>query len=105
MTSDPWADMVSLINGYQITQAINVVAQLRVADHVARGPRSVEELASATESNPDGLYRVLRALASVGVFKEESGKRFVLTPMAECLRTDSPTPVSGWALHSGSDYI
>jgi hypothetical protein len=58
-----------------------------------------------TESNPDGLYRVLRALASVGVFKEETGKKFALTPMAECLRTDSPTPVTGWALHSGSDYI
>lgn len=105
MTSDPWADMVSLINGYQITQAINVVAQLRVADHLNDGPRSVDELASMTESNPDGLYRVLRALASVGVFKEETGKKFALTPMAECLRTDSPTPVTGWALHSGSDYI
>jgi len=105
MTSDPWADMVSLINGYQITQAIYVAAQLRVADQLNDGPRSVDELASATESHPDALYRVLRALASVGVFKEESGKKFALTPMAECLRTDSPTPVSGWALHSGSDYI
>jgi O-methyltransferase domain/Dimerisation domain len=105
MTSNPWADMVSLINGYQISQAISVVARLRVADHLKDGPRSADELASATESNPDGLYRVLRALASVGVFKEEDGKKFTLTPMGDCLRTDSPTPVSGWAMYSGSDYV
>jgi hypothetical protein len=97
--------MVSLINGYQISQAINVAARLRVADHLKDGPRSADELASATESNPDGLYRVLRALASVGVFKEEDSKKFTLTPMGDCLRTDSPTPASGWAMHSGSDYI
>jgi hypothetical protein len=105
MTSNPWADMVSLINGYQISQAITVVARLQVADHLTDGPRSAEELASATNSHPDGLYRVLRALASVGVFKEEDGKTFALTPMGACLRTDSPTPASGWAMHSGSDYV
>jgi hypothetical protein len=113
MTSDPksnspsnlWADMVSLINGYQISQAISVVARLRVADHMTNGPRSAEELAVATNSHPDGLYRVLRALASVGVFSEEDGRTFTLTPMGTCLQTDSPTPVSGWAMHSGSDYV
>ena len=97
--------MVSLINGYQISQAISVVARLRVADHLTDGPRSAEELASATSSHPDGLYRVLRALASVGVFTEENGRTFTLTAMGACLRTDSPTPVSGWAMHSGSDYV
>jgi hypothetical protein len=106
MTSSPWLDMVSLINGYRISQAINVAATLRIADHLKDGrPRSADELASVTESNADGLYRVLRALAAVGVFKEEEGKKFTSTPMSDCLRTDSATPVSGWAMLSGSGYV
>jgi O-methyltransferase domain/Dimerisation domain len=105
MTSNPWLDMVGLINGFQVSQAISVAATLRVADHLKDGPRSADELAALTESHADGLYRLLRALAAVGVFKEEEGRTFALTPMGDCLRTDSETPVSGWAMHSGSDYI
>jgi Dimerisation domain len=105
MTSNPWLDMVGLINGLQVSQAISVAATLRVADHLKDGPRSADELASMTESNADGLYRLLRALAAVGVLKEEAGKKFTLTPMGDCLRTDSATPVSGWAMYSGSDYV
>jgi hypothetical protein len=105
MTSNPWLDMVNLINGYQITQAIRVVSTLRVADHLKDGARSTEELASLTQSNVDALYRLLRALAAVGVFREGAGRTFALTPMADCLRTDSATPIGGWAEHVGNPAI
>jgi hypothetical protein len=97
--------MLALINGFQITQAIRVAATLRVADHLKDGARSADELASLTQSNADALYRLLRALAAVGIFREDVGRTFALTPMADCLRTDSETPVGAWAEHVGNPHF
>jgi len=105
VTSNPWLDMVTLINGFQITQAIRVASTLRVADHLKDGARSADELASLTQSNADALYRLMRALAAVGVFREDAGRKFTLTPMGDCLRTDSATPVGGWAEHVGNPHF
>ncbi len=105
MTSNPWLDLLSLINGFQTTQAIRVASILGVADHLKGGARSVDELASLTQSNADALYRLLRALAAVGVFREEAHRKFTLTPMGDCLRTDSNTPIGGWAEHVGNPYF
>jgi hypothetical protein len=77
-----------LIDGYQLTQAIHVAATLGIPDLVAAGPRTAEELAAASGSDERSLYRVLRALASVGVFHEEDGRRFSSTPLSERLQTD-----------------
>jgi hypothetical protein len=105
MTPNTWLDMLRLINGFQVSQAISVVTTLGVADHLRDGPLSADELATLTNSKPDGLYRVLRALAAVGVFKEEDRRKFRLTPMGDCLRADSATPIGGWATYIGSDYV
>jgi hypothetical protein len=105
VTSNPWLDMLTLINGFQVTQAIRVAATLRVADHLKDGPRSADDLAALTQSNAEALYRLLRALAAVGVFREEPDRRFALTPMGDCLRTDSSTPIGGWAEHVGNPYF
>ena len=105
MTSDPRLGLLGLINGFQITQAIHVASTLRVADHLNGGARSVGELAGLTKSHPDALYRLLRALAAVGVFQEEEGRKFALTPMGDCLRTESTTPLGAWAEVVGSPYF
>ena len=89
-------------DGFQITQAIRVAATLHLADHLKDGARSANELASLTQSNPDALYRLLRALAAVGVFREEPDRKFTLTPMGDCLRTNSKTPIGGWAEYVGN---
>ena len=104
MTSDPRLNLLGLINGFQITQAIRVASTLRVADHLNDGARSAGELAALTKSHPDSLYRLLRALAAVGVFREDDARKFTLTPMGECLRTDSATPIGAWAEVAGSPY-
>ena len=70
MTLNPRLDILTLINGFQITQAIHVASTLRVADHLKDGPRSSDELASLTKSHAGSLYRLLRALAAVGIFRE-----------------------------------
>src|SRR5205814_3482493 len=97
MTSDPRLNLLGLINGFQITQAIRVAATLRVADHLNDGPRSAGELAALTKSHPDSLYRLLRALAAAGVFRDDEGRRFTRTPTGDCLRRDSATPIGAWA--------
>ena len=76
--------------GYKLSQALYVVAKLGVADHLHSAGRSVDEVAEAVGAHRGALYRVLRTLASVGVFTEVEPQRFALTPMGECLRTDIP---------------
>src|SRR5215218_2263243 len=93
----PVAQVNHLISGGWIAQAVGVAAELGIADLLADGPKSSNELAQATGSHPRALYRLLRTLASIGVFTESAPRRFALTPMAELLRSDSPTSVRGRA--------
>lgn len=86
----PQDQLARLASGYWHTQAIYVAAKLGVADLLAGGPKSAEDLAHSTATNPAALYRLLRALASLGVFAEDDRGRFALTPTADCLRTDAP---------------
>jgi SAM-dependent methyltransferase len=81
--------MNQLIRGYWTTQAIFVAAELRIADLLADGPKSPDELGKQAGVKGDMLYRVLRALASIGIFAEDAEGRFMLTPLAETLRGDS----------------
>lgn len=69
-------------------QATGEVARLGIADLLAAGPQAGDELARQTGTNPDALYRLLRCCASVGVLSELEGRRFALTPLSECLRSD-----------------
>ena len=105
MPINPWVNLLGLINGFQVTQAIHVASILRIADHLKDGPHSAEELASLTQNNAGALYRLLRALAAVGVFEEDKNRRFALTPMGDCLRSDSATPIGAWAEYVGSPYV
>jgi len=81
-----------------------VAAKLGVADLLKDGPESYSELAAATQTDPRSLYRLLRLLASVGVFAETSDGQFGLTPMAECLKSDGPYSMRAWATMMGEDW-
>jgi Dimerisation domain len=72
-----------LMSGHWIAQAIGVAADLGIADLLSKGPKTSGELAIATGSDHQSLYRLMRALASVGVFNEVEPERFALTPIAE----------------------
>jgi hypothetical protein len=69
-------------------QAAGEAARLGIADLLAAGPRGSEELAQETGANPGALFRLLRSCASIGVFAELEGRRFALTPLSECLRSN-----------------
>jgi hypothetical protein len=72
--------------GYMVSAALQTVLQLEIADRLAMGPRPVADLAREAGVNEDALYRVLRALATVGVFNEEPSRTFALTPAGAMLR-------------------
>jgi hypothetical protein len=101
MTPEPTSASTSirdLLNGYRITQAIRVATVLEIPDLLAAGPRSSDELAMVTGAHPDSLYRLMRALAAVGVFQEEDDRRFRQTAMSDCLRRDAPDSMADWAV-------
>ncbi len=86
-SAGPQELIMDLLNGYRLTQMIYVAAKLGIADQLKDGPRTAQELAAAAGAHADSLYRLLRALAGLGVFAEEEGMRFRLTPAAELLRS------------------
>jgi O-methyltransferase domain/Dimerisation domain len=100
----PTAHLRRLVNGYQLSQALSVAATLGVADVLADGPRTSDDLAQATDSHPDALYRLLRALAAAGVLHEADGRRFSLTQLGQPLRSDATESVHGWATFVGRPY-
>jgi hypothetical protein len=97
-------DLLRMTNSFQMSQAIHVAATLGIADLLAEGPRTADELAEATGTHAPTLYRLLRALASVGVFAETADAVFVMTPPAEHLRTDVRGSVRDWAIYIGREY-
>lgn len=88
--ASPPVTLLQMVTGYWVSQTIYVAAKLGIADLLEDGPRSVEDLAAATSSHAPSLYRVLRALASVGIFTEASPGHFALTPLASLLRSETP---------------
>src|SRR5262249_48979755 len=95
------AQIQDLIGSMRVTQLIYVAASLGIADQLKDGPKSIAELASTAAVDPDALYRVLRALASHGIFAETGDCHFALTPQAELLREDVPGSLRAWAMMLG----
>src|SRR6187401_1935749 len=94
----PAVALLQMMTGYWVSQALYVAAKLGVADLLADGPRPAEELALATHTHAPSLRRVLRALASVGVFTEAAPGVFALTPLAALLRTGIPGSMRALAI-------
>jgi hypothetical protein len=97
----PEAQLFQMSTGFVVSQAIYAAARLGIADHLAQMPQNVDALAAATGAHPDALYRLLRALASIGIFAETTARTFTLTPMAELLRKDHPACLRAVALMMG----
>ena len=84
----PEARLWDMLRGALATRTLGLVADLRVADALAAGPRPVEDVASEVGAEPDTLRRILRALASDGVFAEEAPGVFRNTDVSEVLARD-----------------
>ncbi|NIM52941.1 MAG: methyltransferase [Gemmatimonadales bacterium] len=102
--TDPREALLQIVNGPMLSQCVYVAAKLGIADLLKDGPKSSEELAAATQVHARTLYRILRALAGLGVFAEDQERRFTLTPMAEQL-CDVPGSARGWTILRGEEFI
>jgi hypothetical protein len=100
----PQQQMSRMLTGYWISQALYAAAKLKLADLLKDGPRTSDDLAPVTGTHPPSLYRLLRALASVGVFVEDDRRRFGLTPLAECLRSDVAGSQWAMAVMNGEEH-
>ena len=100
----PEAFLGQLAFGAMMTQALAVAAKLGVADLLAAKPRTVQELAAATKTHEHALYRVLRSLASIGVFEETDPKVFANTPYSQPLRSDAPNSMRNGAIFMGEEW-
>jgi hypothetical protein len=87
--------MTQLLFGFATAQALYVIARLGVADALLDGPRGIEDLADATGADPDALYRVIRTLAPLGVFRTEADGKIAVTSFGATLSPHVPGSVHG----------
>ena len=95
--------LLRMMTGYWQAKALAVAAELGLADLLRDGPRTTASLAEICKVDADGLHRLLRALASVGVFVQTEQDSFALTPMADLLRSDRPDSMRALARMYGSE--
>src|SRR6185437_4965398 len=91
-------EMREMITGFQVTQAIYTAAKLSIADYINQGITSCDNLAKLTKTKSDKLYRLLRALASIGIFFEIEYQQFKLTEKAKLLCSDHPNSLKYYAI-------
>ena len=98
------AILMQMLFGGLMQQSISVAAKLGIADLLSDQPRTAAELAASTGTHEPSLYRVLRMLASAGIFMETADRRFELTPLASLLRSDAPNSMRDVAIMQGEDW-
>jgi hypothetical protein len=89
-TPPPDAILMQMLFAPLMQRSIGVATKLGIADLLAEKPQTAAELAAKTGTHAPSLYRVLRALVSIGIFSETSDQKFELTQLAELLRKDAP---------------
>lgn len=101
----PDAILMQMLFGAQMQRSICVVAKLGIADLLAEKPQTAAELAAKTKAHAPSLYRLLRTLASIGIFAETADRKFELTPIAALLREGAPNSMRDFVILMGEDWI
>src|SRR5262245_35943257 len=99
------AELLRLLDGFRVTQTIYAGAELGIPDLLAEGERTADDLAEASGADPSTLYRLLRALANLGIVHEGDERIFSLTELGRPLRSDVPGSVAGWVRLQGHNYL
>jgi hypothetical protein len=94
----PQAQLIQMAIAYRASSLVYIAAEMNLADRLAEGSRTADELAELTGNFAPALYRVMRALAGMGTFTEGSDHRFSLTPLGEALRTGTPGSIRSTVL-------
>jgi O-methyltransferase domain/Dimerisation domain len=101
----PQAQLIHMATAYWASSLVYVAAQMSLADRLAEAPRTAAELAQSTGSDAPSLYRVMRTLAGMGIFTEDSDRRFSLTLLGEALRTGTPGSVRSSVLTLAGELV
>jgi DNA-binding phage protein len=96
--------LTQLATGHIVASALQTVLRLGIPDRLSAGPRTASELAREAGVREDTLYRVLRALASVGVLAETAPRRFALAPAGQLLVSGAPGSMRDMALWITSPF-
>ncbi|MDA3630495.1 methyltransferase [Saccharopolyspora sp. WRP15-2] len=94
--------VMGMLTGHWTAQITRAAADLRIADHVAAGAATAQEIAEEESSDPDTTYRLMRACASLGLLGHEGRRRFRLTALGEVLREGVPGSLREAALVQGA---
>jgi O-methyltransferase domain/Dimerisation domain len=98
MDTPPPVQMVQLLAGFQVSQALYAAAKIGLPDQLADGPQSITEAAAFLQTDPTALSRLANSLTGLGVLRHTSGDSYELTPLGETLRSDSPGSMRNLAL-------
>jgi hypothetical protein len=101
----PQAQLIQMATAHWASSLVYVAADMGLADRLAEAPRTAAELAQSTGSDAPSLYRVMRTLAGMGLFSEDSGHRFSLTPLGAALRTGTPGSVRSSVLTMAGEWV
>src|SRR5205809_1661623 len=93
----PYEVLFQMVIGKWISQALGTIVEIGVPEQLAKGARRCSDIAREAGVSEDAIYRLLRALASVGLFVESADRRFKLTGMGKLLRSDHPESLAGYA--------
>src|ERR1700750_1490253 len=96
-TPAPPVQMLQMITGFWTSCCIYNAAKLDIADLVAEKPQTVEQLATSTKTDAPSLYRLLRALVSIGIFNQNEKGEFFNTPLSDTLKSDVPGSMKAMA--------
>ncbi len=97
--------MYELISGYWIACSIHALAQLNIADYLSDSPKTVDELSKTSNTHAPSLYRLLRAVTSVGIFEETNDGKFQINELGKALLSDTAGSVKPWALANLGEHF
>jgi hypothetical protein len=90
--------MIQMITGYWVSQVVHAAATFSLADHLAKGPATAEDIASAEGTDPWATFRLLRTCASLGMVTYDGRSRFAATSLLDTLRKENPKSLRGLAV-------
>jgi len=101
----PHAQLIQMATAHWVSRILYVAATLGLADRLAAGPKTAEELAGPTQTHAPSLYRLMRALGFLGVLAEDPARRFSLTPLGEALKSGAPGAARPTVLTLASNWM
>ena len=103
-TAPPHAQLVQMAHAHWVSHIVYVAAKLSLADHLANGPKSADEIAGKTGTHAPSVYRLMRTLANLGILTEDAKHCFALTALGDALKTGAPGSARATILTVASEW-